>query len=150
MTLEEAIKQKNFKTAYQKVFLNIMYTSGWLYTKQRDFFKDYDITPQQYNVLRILKGQAPNSISTCDIRERMIDPNSDVSRLVDRLAKMDLVTRSICAQDKRRVDVTLSDKGHVLLVTIGEKLDHLESNIALSDEEAETMSKLLDKMRSTE
>jgi DNA-binding MarR family transcriptional regulator len=150
MKIEEVIKQKSFHSPHQKVFLNIMYTSAWLYAKQREYFKQFDITPQQYNVLRILKGQYPNSISTCDIRDRMIDPNSDVSRLVDRMEKMELVTRTTCKQDKRRIDVVLSPKGQDLLDKIGTNLDQLESNVLLSSEEAEILSNMLDKMRGTE
>lgn len=127
-----------------------MYTSAWLYAKQREYFKQFDITPQQYNVLRILKGQYPNSISTCDIRDRMIDPNSDVSRLVDRMEKMELVTRTTCKQDKRRIDVVLSPKGQELLDKIGTNLDELESNVLLSTDEADILSNMLDKMRGTE
>jgi hypothetical protein len=127
-----------------------MYTSAWLYAKQREYFKQFDITPQQYNVLRILKGQYPNSISTCDIRDRMIDPNSDVSRLLDRMEKMELVTRTTCKQDKRRIDVVLSPKGQELLDKIGTNLDELESNVLLSTDEADILSNMLDKMRGTE
>ena len=85
MELEKEISQKKFKSEFQKASLNLMFTSSWLVNRHKDFYKPFGITPQQYNVLRILRGSYPNSMSTSDIKSRMLDKNSDVSRIVDRI-----------------------------------------------------------------
>ena len=93
MRIEDEIQQKAFRSELQKVTINLMFTAGWLNNKQRDFFKPFKITPQQYNVLRILRGQYPKQISTSSIKERMLDKNSDASRIVDRLFVKNLVSK---------------------------------------------------------
>jgi DNA-binding MarR family transcriptional regulator len=107
------------------------------------------ITHQQYNILRILRGSAPEPLSTLQIRERMLDKMSDTSRIVDRLVTKELVKKETCPSDKRLVDVTITDKGQKLLKkldTTADKIDDIMST--LSDNEAETLSDLLDKIRS--
>ncbi|MFY8035237.1 MAG: MarR family winged helix-turn-helix transcriptional regulator [Flexibacteraceae bacterium] len=151
MKIEEAIKTRKFTTSREKALVNILYTYGWLFNKEKDTFKQFGITPQQYNVLRILKGQYPKSISTCDIKERMLDKNSDASRLVDRMFTHGLVERTVSEFDKRKVDIKISDRGISLLLAIHEqreKLDNIAS--ALSEEDAESLSLLLDKLRSVD
>ena len=83
--IEEEIRQKKFTSSQQKAVVNLIFTSNWLQNKQHDFFKFFGITGQQFNILRILKGQYPDSISGTEIKSRMLDRNSDVSRLLDRL-----------------------------------------------------------------
>lgn len=149
MRIEEEIHQKKFRNEFQKAGINIIYTHNWLNTKQKNFFSRYDITPQQFNVLRILRGQHPGSISTSAIRDRMLDRSSDASRIVDRIHKLGLVNKKPCPTDKRLVDVTISDKGLRLLekidLTIGE-IDRMVGR--LSQTEAEELNRLLDKIRS--
>lgn len=148
MRLEEEIKQTKFRSEYQKAALNLMFTSNWFTYKQKDFFSKFNITGQQYNVLRILRGQFPEAISTSDIKGRMLDRNSDTSRIVDRLAAKNLVKKKTCPGDKRLVDVTISDQGLQLLENIdpfSKEMDEFLSN--LSHEEASELNRLLDKVR---
>ena len=148
MRIEEEIQQKEFRNEYQKISINLVYTANWLTDKQRKFFDRYDITTKQYNVLRILKGQYPERISTSEIRERMLDKSSDTSRIVDRLTAQNLVTKQACPSDKRLVDVGISEKGLKLLEIIDaniQGLDHLISTITLV--EAKDLNILLDKIR---
>ena len=87
MTIEEEIKQSKFRNAYQKVAVNLIYTSNWLQGIQQDFFRDFGITASQFNILRILRGQHPEKISGVEIKSRMLDKNSDIPRLLERLLK---------------------------------------------------------------
>jgi DNA-binding MarR family transcriptional regulator len=145
MKIEEEIKQPKFKTPLQKALLNIIYTSNWLHSRQQDFFKAYGITATQFNILRILKGQHPKSISATEIKLRMLDRNSDVSRLLDRLATKKLLHKTTCPNDRRAADVTISEAGILLLKSIADTVD--ENVLNLSNDEANTLSDLLDKCR---
>jgi len=111
MKIEEAIKSRKFSNSMEKAIVNVLYTYGWLFNLEKDFFKQFGLTPQQYNVLRILNGQYPKSISTCDIKERMLDRNSDASRLVDRMYASGIVERTISEIDRRKVDIRISERG---------------------------------------
>lgn len=148
MKIEEVIhQQRPFRNPWQKSVINLIYTANWVSDQIREMLKPYGITQQQYNVLRILRG-AGEPISTSVIRERLLDKMADTSRMVDRLYQKGLVDRRVCASDKRLVDVSLTDKGTVLI----EELDHLNTQIdqvisSLSHEEAELLSNLLDKAR---
>jgi len=149
MKIEEAIKTRKFTTAREKAVVNLLFTYGWFFNKEKDYFKQFGLTPQQYNVLRILKGQYPKSISTCDIKERMLDKNSDASRLVDRMFTNGLVERNVSEYDKRKVDIKISNRGLLLLQEIMDnraELDHFSNG--LTEEEANMLSILLDKLRS--
>jgi DNA-binding MarR family transcriptional regulator len=148
MNIEDEIKQESFRNEYQKSAINLIFTYNWLFHKQKKFFKSFDITGQQYNVLRILKGQFPEAISTSDIKKRMLDKNSDVSRIVDRLAIKDLVYKNPCLSDKRLVDVSITHQGLQLLSEIDIQildLDNVFSTLEL--EEAKELNRLLDKLR---
>jgi len=149
MRLEDAIKQKTpFRSPWAKATVNLIFTHNWLITRQKDLFKTFDITLQQYNVLRILRGQHPEPISTSEIRGRMLDRMSDVSRIVDRLAKKGLVSRKTCKSDKRLVDVLINDSGLDLLDQIDQYDKDMDNMLgALTADEAEQLSTLLDKLR---
>ncbi|MGE0773333.1 MAG: MarR family winged helix-turn-helix transcriptional regulator [Cyclobacteriaceae bacterium] len=148
MRLEDEIKQAHFRNYRQKVFLNIVYSGNWLHAKQQEFFKPYGITGQQFNILRILRGQHPKKISGIEIKSRMLDRNSDVSRLLDRLIAKKLVTKEPSEKDKRAADVGISDQGLELLQVIDKKMESLDSLInSLTEEEAKVLNQLLDKMR---
>ncbi|HTJ52379.1 MAG TPA: MarR family transcriptional regulator [Cyclobacteriaceae bacterium] len=147
MKIEEEIKQSKFRNAQQKAIINLIYTTNWLSSKQQDFMKPYGITSQQFNILRILRGQHPKSISGTEIKSRMLDRNSDVSRLLDRLAAKDLITKNICPQDKRAVDVSITNEGMKLLQTIDKSAEEMDSLLDLTEEEATMFSNLLDKAR---
>lgn len=148
-TIEEEIQQKKFKSPYQKAVINLIYTANWLQSRQLSFFKPFGITGQQFNILRVLKGQYPKSISATEIKSRMLDRNSDVSRLLDRLAKKSLITRMTCPNDKRASDVFISSEGLHLLNELDKKQKELDTVLALSPAEAVQLSDLLDRSRRT-
>jgi len=147
MGIEKDIQQTNFRNEFQKMSINIIYTANWLNEKMGQILATEDITQQQYNILRILRGSdAP--LSTLKIRERMLDKMSDTSRIVDRLIVKDLVEKTACIKDKRLVDITVTKKGLQLL----EKLDALNEQIdsilkGVSEKEATTINQILDKLR---
>ncbi len=148
MRLEDEIKQKAFRNEYHKLAVNILYTHGWLLTKIESILSRFDLTPQQFNLLRILRGQYPSPVSISILKERMLDKMSDTSRLVDRLLQKDLVERRICESDRRKVDVVITKKGLELLKKIDmtdNEMDEFMSN--LSQKEAKTLNDLLDKLR---
>jgi DNA-binding MarR family transcriptional regulator len=148
MKIEEEIKQAKFKSAHQKAVLNLLYTANWIENKQRELFEPFGITGQQYNILRILRGQHPKQISAVEIKNRMLDKNSDVSRLLDRLIIKNLVSKSQCPNDKRATDITITETGLELLNTLDSAINNLDSHyLGLSVEEANQLSDLLDKSR---
>jgi DNA-binding MarR family transcriptional regulator len=148
MKIEDEIKQQKFRNPHHKVTINLVFTSNWLLTKQQDFFKPYGITASQFNILRILRGQHPNKISGVEIKSRMLDRNSDIPRLLDRLIKKGLISKSVCPSDKRAADVIITEQGLQVLLQIDEKLDEAEAKqVNLSKDEAQTLSDLLDKFR---
>lgn len=147
MPLEQEINQKKFRSEYQKLVINMVYTSKWLEGIMDNFFREANLTPQQYNVLRILRGSV-EPLSTCSIRERMLDKMSDASRIVDRLKVKGLVTKKTDNYDKRLVAVEISKKGLKLLEILDPQINELEDKFSgLSIEDAETINLLLDKMR---
>lgn len=148
MKIEDEIIQKKFRNEWQKAAINILFTSSWLQLKMKDYMKGYDITQQQYNVMKILKGQHPNPVSTCTVRDRMLDKMSDVSRIISRLQEKELVSVCRASHDRRLVDIVISNKGLELVDRIDENADAIDEMVGnLSKEEAEQLSKLLDKLR---
>ncbi|WP_026904795.1 MarR family winged helix-turn-helix transcriptional regulator [Pedobacter glucosidilyticus] len=148
MELEKEIFSKGFDSFYNKAIVNILYTHGWLSNHLKSELDKSNITPQQYNVLRILRGQLPNPATINLLKERMLDKMSDASRIVDRLVQKELVKRSINKKDRRAVDIIITDKGLKLLETIQMEthvINILKNN--LSEEEAKQLSDLLDKFR---
>ncbi len=150
MSLEKDISQTVFRTEYQKAILNILYTQNYLVTRMNEVFKPFDITRQQYNVLRILRGQYPDPASINLIRERMLEKMSDTSRIVERLRVKGLITRADGKIDKRAAEVTITDAGLDLLRRMRRPVEELESMLdALSLPEAQQLNHLLDKIRRT-
>jgi DNA-binding MarR family transcriptional regulator len=147
MKIEEEIRQPKFRTSHQKALLNLIFTSNWLLNKHQELFKPYGITPQQFNILRILKGQHPKGISGTEIKSRMLDKNSDISRLLDRLVKKKLVERKICPNDKRASDILITSEGLTLLESMSKVQKEVDAVLRLSEEEAAILSDLLDKSR---
>ena len=150
MSIETDINQPRFRNQYQKGIVNFIYTFNWMNEKMKVIFDRENITSQQFNILRILRG-AGKPISTLQIRQRMLDKMSDTSRIVDRLVIKSLVKKTICPVDKRLVDVSITDKGMKLL----EKMDKYEQEIDsifgnLSEAEVKLMNRLLDKVRNSE
>ena len=128
--------------------INLLFTYVWVLEKIKNFLAEEDITHQQFNILRILRGSHPQPLSTLQIRERMLDKMSDTSRIVDRLVGKGLVKKTTCASDKRLVDVTITEKGQRLLKKIDAQSDYIPVIMAqLTEKDAEILSSLLDKMR---
>ncbi len=150
MSIEKDISQRKFKTEFQKAMINLIFTHNWMMERMKMFFDQADLTPQQFNILRILRG-AGQPLSTLQIRQRMLDKMSDTSRIVDRLIKKGLAKKVVCKSDRRLVDVTITEKGLKLL----EKLDDAQHNLDgilqnLNDTDAKQLNKLLDKIRNSE
>lgn len=148
MRIEDEIKQKRFKSPQQKLHVNIIFTANWLSGGMQDLFRPHQITVQQFNILRILRGQYPNPCTIQLLKDRMLDKQSDVSRLIDRLTQKGLVERSICESDRRKMDVKISESGMEVLGQLDDempKLDDLMNLLTL--EEMETLNNLLDKLR---
>ncbi len=128
-----------------KALLNIVYTANWISSKQNAFFKPFGISPQQYNVLRILKG-ANQALKVQTIKERMIERSPNATRLMDKLCNKNLINRLTCPEDRRVVHIEITKKGLLLLKEISKEFkDDLLKN--LTKKEAETLSDLLDKIR---
>jgi len=147
MGIEKDIQQTNFRNEFQKMSINIIYTANWLNEKMGQILATEDITQQQYNILRILRGsECP--LSTLKIRERMLDKMSDTSRIVDRLIVKGLVEKTACQKDKRIVDITISKKGLQLLEKLDSLNDHIDSILkGVSEKEAQAINQILDKLR---
>jgi MarR family transcriptional regulator, 2-MHQ and catechol-resistance regulon repressor len=149
MGIDKDIQQSKFRNVYQKATINLIYTMGWMRDRTKMIFEAEDITPQQFNILRILRGSFPEPLSTLQIRERMLEKMSDTSRIVDRLITKGLVKKLICKTDRRLVDVIISDKGKKLLEKLDLRQDEMDAILGnLSEKEAATLSDLLDKVRS--
>src|SRR5262245_36191247 len=149
MGIDQDILQTKFRNEHQKATINLLYTYNWITERTKELFASEDVTPQQFNILRILRGSHPKPLSTLQIRERMIDKMSDTSRIVDRLIAKGLVKKGICKDDRRLVDVMITDKGKKLLERLDsrqEEMDNILGNI--SKKEAVQLSELLDKIRS--
>lgn len=147
MSIDKDISTSKFRNEYHKAVVNLIFTHNWLMDSIKTIFDKGDITPQQYNILRILRG-AKQPLSTLQIRQRMLDKMSDTSRIVDRLIKKELVQKMVCAADKRLVDVTITEKGLQLL----EELDRYNIEMdailkELSNDEVIILNGLLDKLR---
>jgi DNA-binding MarR family transcriptional regulator len=147
MGIEKDIQQQTFRNEYQKAAVNLIFSAGWLNEKIKAFLDTEDITSQQYNILRILRG-CKTPMSTLQIRERMLDKMSDTSRIVERLQKKGVVEKKVCPADKRLVDVVISKKGLALLEKLDRRNAELDSILqSLTPDEAKTLNSLLDKMR---
>ena len=147
MDIDKEIKQAKFRNNQNKVMVNIMITYAWLLDQIKSFVKTENITPQQYNILRILRS-AGEPLSTLQLRERMLDKMSDTSRIVERMVTKGLVQKTVSEKDKRMVEVTLTDRSTELLEKLDTRNDELDAVVShLSDEELETLNNLLDKLR---
>jgi DNA-binding MarR family transcriptional regulator len=148
MTLEKDISQRSFRNLNQKSIINLIYTYNWVVEKIKEFLSVEDITLQQYNILRILRGSYPAPLSTLQIRDRMLDKMSDTSRIVDRLLVKGLVQKNVSKTDKRLVDVIITGEGKNLLAKLDQQNDQMDAIITgLSEEEMSVLNNLLDKIR---
>jgi DNA-binding MarR family transcriptional regulator len=147
-TIEEEIQQTMFNSIRQKALLNVLYTSGWIKAGQMKMFKQYGISPEQFNVLRILRGQKGKAIGVNKIQDRMLDKNSNASRLIDKLFEKGLVDRVGCKNDRRSVEIFITPKGIELLASLDEVIIIQEQQtVNLTDEDAQTLNELLNKLR---
>lgn len=147
MSIEKDINQKKFRNAHQKAIINLIYTFNWITEQSKIILERGEVTGQQFNILRILRG-ANEPLSTLQIRQRMLDKMSDTSRIVDRLITKGFVKKTICKSDKRLVDISITEKGRKML----EKLDAYDMEMDaiagnLTEAEAKNLNKLLDKIR---
>lgn len=149
MEIEKEIKQdKPFQSEYHKMVVNILFTASWLDLMQTCRLKPYGISPQQFNILRILRGQHPRPATVNLLIERMLDKNSNASRLVEKLRVKNLVERAVCPEDRRAVNVLITEEGLELLRKIDEQSLTWQNDFSkLTVEEAEELNNLLNKLR---
>ena len=148
MKLEDEIKQSKFKSEQRKALLNVIYTASWINSIHVRILKKHSISPQQFNLLRILRGQHPKPATVNLLIERMLDKMSNASRLVDKLVAKKLVERTQCENDRRAVDVLITKKGLSLLSVLDKEEKYLkEAYSGLSESEAKVLNRILDKMR---
>ncbi|MCO5948679.1 MarR family winged helix-turn-helix transcriptional regulator [Mucilaginibacter flavidus] len=148
MRIDDEIQSSKFENNYHKAVINLSYTYNWVNNETRSLFEKNNITIQQFNILRILRGQYPNPATVNLLKERMIDKMSDASRIVDRLVQKGLVSRCTNTKDRRAVDIRISEQGLKTLAIMDEEFkikDFLKDN--LTEEEAGQLSDLLDKLR---
>lgn len=150
--LEDILKSNATLSLAKRTSLNFLITNNTLSENYMDFFKQFDISGQQFNVLRILKGQKGKPANLATIQERMIHKNSNTTRLIDKLILKGLVERTICQKNRRKVEIIITESGLELLETIDPDLNILEENSiqSLTTEEAETLNKLLEKLRGSQ
>lgn len=151
MTIEQAIKQPKFTNEYHKLIVNLLFTASWVDVRHQQFMKSYGITMQQFNVLRILRGQKGNPLSINCLIERMIDKSSNASRIVDKLEQKGYVLRTVCPNDRRQVEVRITEDGIAFIGQLDEPVKSLQQCAeGLTEEEAFLMNNLLDKIRNSE
>lgn len=149
--IEDEIKQKQFQNIYVKTDVNLLYTSGWLQNEKARFFKRFDLSMQQFNVLRILRGQHPRPVMLNQITERMIDKMSNATRLVDKLNQKGLSTRELNSNSRRQVDICITEKGLELLKEIDTAMNEQfppAQYANITEAELEQLNHILDKIRS--
>ncbi|KQS45636.1 MAG: MarR family transcriptional regulator [Flavobacterium sp.] len=149
MKIEEIIKTTSPMAIGKRTVLNIMYTQNVLSERFNEILKAYDLSPEQFNVLRILKGQNGKPTNMCVIQERMIAKTSNTTRLVDKLLLKELVTREICPDNRRKMEIAITEKGLELLAELNPKVEYHESALSqnLTAEELEQLNYLLEKFR---
>jgi DNA-binding MarR family transcriptional regulator len=146
--IEDAIQQKVFKDPYNKLVVNLLYTNSYLVTSQHALFKPHGISPEQYNVLRILRGQNGVPATVSSIQDRMLNKMSNASRLIEKLKLKGLVRREECPNDRRQVDVLITDEGLSLLNLVQTDVEMANQKfVNLELEEVTQLNDLLDKMR---
>ncbi|MBK9319443.1 MAG: MarR family transcriptional regulator [Bacteroidetes bacterium] len=147
-TINEEIQQQKFRNHHQLIQLNILFTAGWIQNKHLQILKQYGLSHQQYNVLRILKGTYPQTLNLGQIKAKMLDRMSDTSRVVNRLFTIGLLSRTTDSKDRRVAKIKISDKGLKLLKEMEKEETHLDSiTNQITREEAMELSQLLDKLR---
>jgi DNA-binding MarR family transcriptional regulator len=150
MPLEHDIHQEKFVNEHQKAAINILYTGSWLHTLNATYLKKFDITPEQFNVLRILRGSHPKTMMLAEVSSRMIDKSSNCTRLVEKLRQKGFANRQICEGNRRQVDISITDKGLTLLKRIDADIPTWATAIQkINKGEAKELNRILDKLRDT-
>lgn len=148
MNFEDQIRQTKFRNNFIKAILNLKYTASWYNAMEVEVFKRHGILAQHFNVLRIVKGASPDPVSPGKILEVMLDSGRDLTRLVDKLVKLGLLSRSTCPSNRRKVDINITKEGIQLTDKVSAEInDFVDGISSLSDEESLQLSNLLDKMR---
>ena len=148
MSLEKDIQQEKFANEYEKGAVNILFTSSWLHNLSAGRLKTHGLTPEQYNVLRILRGSHPKTMMLSDISCRMVDKNSNATRLVEKLRIKGLLKRERCENNRRQVDVFITDKGLATLKRIDQEESTWLANLKnITRAEALELNRILDKLR---
>ncbi len=149
MKIEESIKQSKFRDEFEKSDINIMFTANWMNSKFHQKLKPFDISSQQFNILRILRGQNGKPASLKLLTERMLDKMSNTSRLVDKMLAKNLLKREICPENRRQVEIVLTEKGLKDCNDISDKIDSIRNEtIKITEAEAIELNRILDKIRS--
>lgn len=149
MKIEDEIKQKTFLNEYHKANINLFFTQAWMQLKILQALKPFNISPQQFNILRILRGSHPKPASIRELTDRMLDKSSNASRLVDKLLAKGLVEKSTCKNDNRKMQVNITVEGLTLLGKASSEVEQCISEVfgVLSVEEASVLNTTLDKIR---
>jgi len=149
MEIEKIIKPTSPMIIEKRTILNVMYTQNVISEKFNEILKPFDLSPEQFNVLRILRGQKGNPVNMYTIQERMIAKTSNTTRLVDKLLLKDLVIREICPKNRRKVEITITEKGLKLLQSLDPLVESHEKGFTknLTNKELELLNKLLEKFR---
>ena len=148
MGIKEEIKQTKFKSPKQKAMVNIYYTANWLRDTQHHLFKKHNILPQHYNIIRIVKGKNPTPVSPTEIKDVMLDKGRDLTRLVDKLEALGFLERRLCDDNRRKMEITITNLGLEICNKVEAEMSlEMSTKFNITDEEAETLSDLLDKLR---
>ena len=149
MKLSAEIKQTKFKDAHMEAVLNLHFTSHWLYRVFQDQLKDLDISSEQYNILRILRGNRSGTYNLCEVQERMLNRTANATRLVEKLRKRGLVSRQTNEEDRRRVNIAITPEGLRLLAQMDEPSEEMNRRTrqALTTDQARTLTQILEQLR---
>jgi len=149
MTIEQELKMTNFQSYQHKTALNILFTANWLHARTHAILKDFWLSSEQFNVLRILRGQHPTAICLKNITERMLDRNSNTTRIVEKLVLKNLVLRTQSSEDRRELQILITNEGLATLAKIDTLFNEEQAHIApnLSEDECTLLNQLLDKIR---
>lgn len=149
MRIEDEIKQSSFNSEYQKLNINLLFTASWISQMTTQILRPYKISWQQFNILRILRGQHPEPATVKLLTERMIDKMSNASRLVEKLRQKGYIERTESTLDRRRVDIIITDLGMQVLEEASNILERdMEDYLSnITEEEARKLNELLDAIR---
>jgi DNA-binding MarR family transcriptional regulator len=148
MNIEQELQMKRFESDEQKAHLNVLFTASWIRNRINQWLKDFDLTHEQFNVLRIIRGQKSKPVCVRDISERMIDRNSNTTRIIDKLEAKNLVRRTQSEEDRREMVIFLTDEGKEVLKKVDMSFRNANFRLtSLTNAEAQLLSALLDKMR---